>query len=73
MQMQKKITTKEDGRFLVFYHFPDTATEEETRVFEEIEAEKEKRRKGEEETKEIHSSISNQQSVIPGIGGVSHV
>lgn len=38
MQMQKKKTLKEDGRFLIYYHFPQTATAEETSVFEGIEA-----------------------------------
>lgn len=36
MHLQKKKTLKEDGRFLIYYHFPETATEEETKVFEEI-------------------------------------
>ncbi len=36
MNIQKKKTLKEDGRFLIYYHFPETATEEETKVFEEI-------------------------------------
>ena len=40
MQMQKKITLKEDGRFLVYYHFPDTATPEETQAFEAVQEEK---------------------------------
>ncbi len=72
MQMEKKITTKEDGRFLVYYHFPDTATEEETQVFEGIEEEKEKRRKGEKETEEDSSFILHPSS-LPETGGVPHV
>ncbi len=38
MRVQKKQITKEDGRNLNYYHFPETATPEEKRVFEEIEA-----------------------------------
>lgn len=37
MRMQKKIILKEDGRYLIYYHFPDTASEEETTTFEAIE------------------------------------
>ncbi|HLI50094.1 MAG TPA: hypothetical protein VKV18_15595 [Chthonomonas sp.] len=36
MRMQKKITLKEDGRYLIYYHFPDTATPEETEAFEAL-------------------------------------
>lgn len=36
MQIQKKETLKEDGRFLIYYHFAETATEEETAVFDAI-------------------------------------
>jgi hypothetical protein len=38
MRMQKKVIRKEDGRLLVYYHFPDSATEEETATFDSIEA-----------------------------------
>jgi len=38
MHMQKKKTLKDDGRFLTYYHFPDTATPEETAVYDSIEA-----------------------------------
>lgn len=71
MRMEKKITTKEDGRFLVYYHFPDTATEEETNVFEGIEEEKEKRRREEEENTSI-SSLNPQPSTL-NAGGASNV
>ena len=40
MQMQKKITVKDDGRFLTYYHFPATASAEETQVFEQIQEER---------------------------------
>ena len=36
MQMEKKRTLKEDGRYLVSYHFPESATAEETAVFAAI-------------------------------------
>ena len=36
MQIQKKVTLKEDGRFLIYYHFAETATEEESAVFNAI-------------------------------------
>lgn len=38
MRVEKKQITKEDGRSLIYYHFPATATPEERRVFEEIDA-----------------------------------
>ena len=34
MKMEKKQIVKEDGRYLVYYHFPDTASEEQTHAFE---------------------------------------
>ncbi|WP_156412939.1 hypothetical protein [Chthonomonas calidirosea] len=49
--MQKKVTLKEDGRYLIYYHFPDTATPEETAAFEALE-ETEESRKVEPETEE---------------------
>lgn len=36
MQMEKKRVLKQDGRYLVFYHFPATATPEQTALFEQI-------------------------------------
>lgn len=33
MRMEKKRVLKDDGRYLTFYHFPETATEEEAQVF----------------------------------------
>ena len=36
MRMEKKRILKEDGRYLVYYHFPDTASPEETAAFTEI-------------------------------------
>ena len=38
MRVEKKQITKEDERKLVYYHFPETATTEEERVFQEIDA-----------------------------------
>jgi len=38
MYYEKKQVTKEDGRCLVFYHFPDTATKDQTAAFEAAEA-----------------------------------
>ena len=49
--MQKKVTLKEDGRFLAYYHFPDTATEEETQVFAGIQAIEEGKRDNREREK----------------------
>ncbi len=40
VRIEKKQIRKEDGRILVYYHFPETATETERRVFEEVEAQK---------------------------------
>ncbi len=36
MRMEKKRILKEDGRALYYYHFAETATTEETAVFEAI-------------------------------------
>ena len=36
MQMEKKRLLKEDGRYLVTYHFPESATPEESAVFAAI-------------------------------------
>ena len=38
MQFEKKQITKEDGRYLVFYHFPDTADPDQTGAFESVES-----------------------------------
>jgi hypothetical protein len=81
MHMQKKVTLKEDGRFLIYYHFPDTATEEETRVFEGIQETREEDTK-EEDTREEETrhkiqgtreeeTIQNPEPV--NAGGVTHV
>jgi hypothetical protein len=40
VRIEKKQIRKEDGRVLVYYHFPETATELERQVFEEIESQK---------------------------------
>ncbi len=37
MNYEKKQIAKEDGRHLVFYHFPDTASEEQTAAFRSAE------------------------------------
>lgn len=37
MRVEKKQITKEDGRFLTYYHFPETAAPEETAAFEAVE------------------------------------
>lgn len=39
-QLQKKRVLKEDGRYLIYYHFPETATADETVVFDRIDAAK---------------------------------
>ncbi len=79
MQMQKKITVKDDGRFLAYYHFPATATPEETEVFEEItplDAEQETGSKGQTIVQE---SAANTQAAAasvaptPATGDTSHV
>ncbi len=36
MRMEKKQLRKEDGRYLVYYHFPDSASTEETQVYADI-------------------------------------
>ncbi len=33
MRLEKKVILKEDGRYLVYYHFPETATAEQSAVF----------------------------------------
>ena len=38
MRMEKKRILKEDGRYLIYYHFPDTATPEQTGTFAAIAA-----------------------------------
>ena len=37
MRIDKKEIRKEDGRTLVFYHFPDSATAEQKAAFEAVE------------------------------------
>lgn len=37
MRYEQKQITKEDGRLLVYYHFPDTATPDQTAAFEAAE------------------------------------
>jgi len=37
MHVEKKRILKPDGRYLIYYHFPDTATSEESAVFSDIE------------------------------------
>jgi hypothetical protein len=37
--MTKKQTIKDDGRLLIYYHAPQTATAQQTEVYQEIEAE----------------------------------
>ena len=36
MQMEKKRVMEEDGRYLVLYHFPESASPEESAVFAAI-------------------------------------
>jgi hypothetical protein len=36
MPMQKKVTRKDDGRYLIYYHFAETASPEETAAFEAV-------------------------------------
>jgi len=38
MRMEKKRVLKEDGRYLIYYHFPETATPEQTGTFQAIAA-----------------------------------
>ena len=38
MQIEKKQILKEDGRYLVFYHFPASASEEQTTSYAQIPA-----------------------------------
>lgn len=86
MQMQKKITLKDDGRFLAYYHFPATATAEETDVFDGIvplNPEEEKRRREEEKGSKgqtiAQESAANTQAdaasvaPTPTTGGEAHV
>jgi hypothetical protein len=40
MRMEKKTVLKEDGRYLVYYHFPESATPEETATYAAIEPER---------------------------------
>lgn len=37
MRIEKKQITKDDGRYLVYYHFPEDATDQETQVFNAVE------------------------------------
>ena len=41
MLIQKKRVTKEDGRLLIYYHFPDTASVQETETFQSVPAQEE--------------------------------
>ena len=36
MRMEKKQIIKEDGRYLISYHFPESASEEQTAAYEEL-------------------------------------
>ncbi len=36
MRMEKKRILKEDGRYLVYYHFPDSASPDEAQVYAAI-------------------------------------
>jgi len=36
--MEKKRILKEDGRYLLYYHFPESATPEQTKAFEAVPA-----------------------------------
>lgn len=36
MRMEKKRILKEDGRYLVYYHFVESATEEQTVAFDAV-------------------------------------
>lgn len=36
MRMEKKRVLKEDGRYLIYYHFPETATPEQTGTYDQI-------------------------------------
>ncbi len=38
MRMDKKVTSKDDGRLLIYYHFPGSASAEETETFAAIQA-----------------------------------
>jgi len=38
MRLSKKQVLKEDGRYLIYYHNPETATPEQTAVFAAIDA-----------------------------------
>ncbi len=37
MDYEKKQIAKEDGRYLIYYHFPETATPDQTAAFEAAE------------------------------------
>lgn len=39
MRFEKKETVKPDGRYLVYYHFPDTASETQATAFANAETE----------------------------------
>lgn len=39
MRLEKKRVLKEDGRYLVYYHSAESASEEQRKAFEEIAAE----------------------------------
>ncbi len=39
MRLEKKLILKEDGRYLVFYHSAESASEEQSKAFAEVAAE----------------------------------
>lgn len=53
MHIEKKQIQKEDGRKLIYYHFPETATSEETDAFRTVEAEAMVITTGEKESKDV--------------------
>lgn len=36
MRMEKKQTLKDDGRYLIYYHFPESATPEQAAAFADV-------------------------------------
>ena len=56
--MTKKQITKDDGRTLIYYHAPETATAQQTEVFEEIEAQEEPVRLGSEENSPVKENVN---------------
>ena len=39
MRIIKKTTTKEDGRSLIYYHFPESATASQKQAFDDVQGE----------------------------------